>query len=466
MTETTEAWAADLMDRQGVAKFLLHYLDSDPSLKVMNLNSPWGSGKTFFIENWMAELKGTRHCIYFNAWEHDYTGDPFISLTAVMHDQLRACLPPGQKAKEQLKTFREKASQAVVAASPVVIKGLVKKLTGVDSELVGDALEDVSLDEAAEKAVEKLIESHGEKQKTIEDFKSVFTNMVDSVVCADSPETQRSSALLVFIDELDRCRPTFAIELLERIKHFFDLNNVKFVIATDTPQLAHAIRAVYGGGFDSSRYLKRFFDCEFTFDNDNLVNWIIHKVDDAKFPNCINLKVMNAQIDSGFWMTNNEPISPDPNAIVDNRLNANQIMIYALALTFDLELRELEKCLRQVVSIGANMGGAEFDLFYCAYLVFLRDAAPELYEKFLIEPTVAVKERFPGKMLYFGSRNVDVHDMANDYRRISTLSPERRRQGLNDESPEPKNTIKWAVESRRTQILSYPQFVALAHRLT
>jgi len=107
MTETTEAWAADLMDRQGVAKFLLHYLDSDPSLKVMNLNSPWGSGKTFFIANWMAELKGTRHCIYFNAWEHDYTGDPFISLTAVMHDQMYECLSARGQVTEQLKTFSE-----------------------------------------------------------------------------------------------------------------------------------------------------------------------------------------------------------------------------------------------------------------------------------------------------------------------------------------------------------------------
>ena len=66
------------------------------------------------------------------------------------------------------------------------------------------------------------------------------------------------------MDELDRCRPDYAIELLEGIKHLFGVPGVYFVVATNTIQLGESIRAVYGNGFDGQRYLKRFFDLQFS----------------------------------------------------------------------------------------------------------------------------------------------------------------------------------------------------------
>ncbi|TOL41491.1 hypothetical protein CGH98_24085, partial [Vibrio parahaemolyticus] len=68
----------------------------------------------------------------------------------------------------------------------------------------------------------------------------------------------------VFIDELDRCRPSYAVEMLEVIKHFFELDNVVFVVATDTEQLQHAVKAVYGQLFDAQLYLGRFFRRRFS----------------------------------------------------------------------------------------------------------------------------------------------------------------------------------------------------------
>lgn len=60
-------WHDDLMNRAGVAKFITSYIDSADTIKVLNVNAPWGSGKTFFIERWCAELKQKRACVYFNA---------------------------------------------------------------------------------------------------------------------------------------------------------------------------------------------------------------------------------------------------------------------------------------------------------------------------------------------------------------------------------------------------------------
>lgn len=70
--------------------------------------------------------------------------------------------------------------------------------------------------------------------------------------------------LFIIVDELDRCRPNFSIELLENIKHLFGVDGVYFVVATDTNQLGHSVQAIYGSNFNGRRYLQRFFDQEFT----------------------------------------------------------------------------------------------------------------------------------------------------------------------------------------------------------
>ncbi len=66
--------------------------------------------------------------------------------------------------------------------------------------------------------------------------------------------------IIIFIDELDRCRPDFAIETLEIVKHYFDIPNIVFVLSLDIEQLSHSIATCYGQNMDSSGYLRRFID--------------------------------------------------------------------------------------------------------------------------------------------------------------------------------------------------------------
>lgn len=69
--------------------------------------------------------------------------------------------------------------------------------------------------------------------------------------------------LFVFIDEIDRCRPDFAIKLLEEIKYIFSVKGVVFVLSVNLEQLSWPISGAYGGGFDGHAYLQRFFDLQF-----------------------------------------------------------------------------------------------------------------------------------------------------------------------------------------------------------
>jgi KAP-like P-loop domain-containing protein len=69
--------------------------------------------------------------------------------------------------------------------------------------------------------------------------------------------------LLFFVDELDRCRPTYAVALLERMKHIFDVEGIVFVLAIDKGQIGHSLKAVYGSGLEVDGYLRRFIDLEY-----------------------------------------------------------------------------------------------------------------------------------------------------------------------------------------------------------
>ena len=71
---------------------------------------------------------------------------------------------------------------------------------------------------------------------------------------------ERGNRLVIFIDELDRCKPTFAIQLLERIKHYFSNDQITFVFSVNTTELQHTIKQYYGTDFNATRYLDRFFD--------------------------------------------------------------------------------------------------------------------------------------------------------------------------------------------------------------
>lgn len=155
-TQANEPWAMDKMDRRGVAKFLTQYLDNDETIKVLNINAPWGTGKTFFLKNWKAfEQENMRACVYFNAWETDFSGDAFVSMVASIRDQLAEVIGTPQKTEDILKKFTAKAAQTLIAVTPAITKGIVKKLTSIDVDLVSSLIDQEGLADAAEKAVEK-----------------------------------------------------------------------------------------------------------------------------------------------------------------------------------------------------------------------------------------------------------------------------------------------------------------------
>lgn len=112
-----------------------------------------------------------------------------------------------------------------------------------------------AIDKEIEKRKKSILKSFESRKSAIVEFKESLEKFIDI-----KSDTDRQNILFVLVDELDRCRPLYAIDLLEKIKHVFDVSGIVFVIPTDTDQLICSICAVYGEKFDSRRYLKRFFD--------------------------------------------------------------------------------------------------------------------------------------------------------------------------------------------------------------
>lgn len=103
---------------------------------------------------------------------------------------------------------------------------------------------------------------------SIEELKTTFKELLEDI------KVEKANKLVIFIDELDRCNPTFAIKLLERIKHFFDDDRFIFVFSTNLSELQYTVKKFYGEGIDGYSYLDKFFDLQFTLPNIDIENYI------------------------------------------------------------------------------------------------------------------------------------------------------------------------------------------------
>ena len=235
---------------------------------VLNLNAKWGSGKTYFINRWIESIKDSHPVVYIDAWKQDYSEDPMLTVIASLISTLSDHLP----AENQIvSSIADKSARFIKAAAPALLKGLVKKATGLNlNEVQIDDADKTTTDnksddkdssdifgESAAALANVLVKDHNDKLKSVEFLRAKIKLLITAVI-AHNRENFTPPAF-IFIDELDRCRPSYAVEMLEVVKHFFELDNIVFIFATDTEQLQHAVKAVYGVGFDAQTYLGRFF---------------------------------------------------------------------------------------------------------------------------------------------------------------------------------------------------------------
>ncbi|TKB25336.1 hypothetical protein FCL47_14895 [Desulfopila sp. IMCC35006] len=214
---------------------------------VIALSSKFGSGKTTFFQMWKADLDSrakdpiTPLVISLNAWESDYYGDPLFAIISGLIDRVRE---DGDSADSIVDAAKDIGWFATAIGGQIV-----KKVTGIDAVSAGALAEGKKAKRVATAQLPKDTFSVYESRKNAMDN---LKKAVQKFVTSSEPK------VLFLVDELDRCRPDYAIAYLETIKHIFDVQGAVFILAADRQHLENSARTAFGPDLDFEEYYRKF----------------------------------------------------------------------------------------------------------------------------------------------------------------------------------------------------------------
>ncbi|MGJ7603730.1 KAP family P-loop NTPase fold protein [Variovorax sp. LT1R20] len=402
MTDGTDVtpliWTGDAMNRRPHAVFLTRYIESrmaEPnSTLTIALDADWGAGKTFFVQKWVDDLRADgRGALVFDAWKNDMSSDPVLGFMAELQSGmqvLRKKVPATSKASKAItntaSSMFKAVRKAVVPATTVLAGGLLKKATGIAADEMLEAIKGNTdaidfdlgkMTEAAEAELEKsldlffkrTLEDHRARTAATATFRLALQTLVKQLREADAIR----GPLYVFVDELDRCRPDYAIRLLEGIKHLFAVEGVVFVISTNMRQLSKSVQAVYGPGFDGSMYLQRFFDFESSLPTPDNYSFALKLI--RSMP-----AIGSGQIDFGLQdvaLKKNEPAA---------------VVFSAIADSFELPLRTQQVVfMMSSAAVTAIAPASPIALIWLYFLVALRQSRRDDFDQ-ITKGSVGVTE--------------------------------------------------------------------------
>jgi len=321
------------LDREKYADVLTDIVRTNPNGFVLAIDNKWGTGKTTFVNMWRNKLmeKDEFKTLYFNAWENDFENNPFVAITAELKELL------GRESSETFKAVLDKGSKIAKAALPSILKNLVKRHGG---EGLAEILEKTS--EGILASFEDDIKDYIERKANIKDFHKKLEEYI--------AENSNDKPIVFIIDELDRCRPNYAVSVLENIKHLFSVKGIVFVLSIDKVQLGYAIRGVYGSDrMDSDEYLRRFIDVEYSLPPPELDEYIIYLLELFKMEEFFSLE-------------------PRKESVLSGETKSFIIFTKFLFKLRSLTLRQQEKIIRHVGVTIKSFGSSSELLVYLIYL--------------------------------------------------------------------------------------------------
>ncbi|EPA0437104.1 P-loop NTPase fold protein [Vibrio cholerae] len=340
------SWEACKLNSGDYGRFLSSYLRNQKTPLVLNLDGGWGTGKTTFLRQLYCDLTYTHEfpCIYIDAWESDYSNDPLLVIISELLEQLNRVNKQFKAADTEKKIlatlgkFSKKAWNTTAIGMGTYVSGqsgnsafveLAKQFTFSDSEAVVFG--------------ENLSSSYKQQKSALNDARKALETLVE--FC---PEGHKK--VFVLIDELDRCRPNYAIEMLETIKHFFELENYVFVIATDTEQLSHSVQAIYGFNFDGREYLSRFFHRTAKLPEPNRYD----------FCKKISENLVDKNLKNLFFICESE-----------HKNETIAMILNELSFFYNVSLRRLEQVLNKFDSIFTFLSDDKSNIYFDMRLFFL-----------------------------------------------------------------------------------------------
>ena len=339
------------------------------------------------LERWKQEAEFQGHpSVYFDAWKNDFTSDPLLAFISELEDGLTSYFKHAPISTQVKPAVLRALKKVWKPTAMILASALVKHGTGMSwesfSELFGysenhkddkDVEQDNLLKDAKEvskqvaEAMKKALESHKTVKEAIKNFKENLANLITQL----ASESAIRLPILIFVDELDRCRPDYAIELLEGIKHLFGVSGVTFVIATNIPQLSESIKAVYGAGFDGQKYLLRFFDLQYTLskpDNRSFCRLMLEEINDIESLTLI----YGLESDSKIHPRDKGPYK---------KIDYLTCVVTAHANTFGLTLRDIAQLVTILDACFATLKRERIHIFFLVFLASIYQKNPIVFRK-------------------------------------------------------------------------------------
>ncbi len=323
----TKPFSEDKLDREESIEILTKFLKSVKEDFVISIESPWGTGKTTFIDMWSKYLeKSSFVTIYYNAWKSDFIEDPMVALLGELSYSIENIIN-----KRKKPDIKGKLEKVIKDSAPVLkrLSNIIVKL-GTGGILEGKDLEMLTPEEQVTASVKM--------KKDIETFKKSLKEL--------KSEISRIKPIIIFVDEIDRCLPEYAIRLLERIKHFFNIPGIIFVLAVDKDQLFQSIKELYGEMIEVDGYLRRIIDIGYLLPKPNLQPFV----------------------ESLFERFNLNTYFPKNSTNARDYKTTLITMFVSLAELFNLSLRDIEHCFT-LLSIVLKV--REIDKLHVVLLSFL-----------------------------------------------------------------------------------------------
>lgn len=254
ISQTTEPFADDKLNRKTVAENFKNVL-LNTDLNVFSVSAQWGGGKTYFIENLIKLMQDDSINILYNAWESDFYDKPIIPLLVELFAKLE---------EYDLKTQLEEEIQKS--------KEFAKKICEKTSLQIGVNFGVLNCSANFDPSKKMIDSEYNELKNEIRSFKSKLKSIQEKL----------GKKIIIFVDELDRCNPMYAIKTLEIVKHLFGISNIIFVLSVDKKQLENSVKRIFGtNDGDVNGYLRKFIDVDFQLpdnSNEELIHYHLHNL--------------------------------------------------------------------------------------------------------------------------------------------------------------------------------------------
>ena len=245
---------------------------------VATLAASFGSGKTTFIEMWKEDLLKRRQAataetaftapmpVVLNAWESDFCGDPLAAILSPLLKTAEEWKHPTEISPQTVEKLKE-AIRDIAWTGAGLLNGVTDKFTGINAiealELKDQKKKERNSTQPNQADPPDFIRIFDQRQNALRQLRTALqeafapTPPPEAANPGDLPKTQ-TPKVLIFVDELDRCRPDYAIHYLETIKHVFNVKGLVFVLAIDAAQLEVSAKALFGGELNFPEYYRKF----------------------------------------------------------------------------------------------------------------------------------------------------------------------------------------------------------------